>query len=108
MSVQRNRLWLVPLLALLTLSLPGGAGAQGGPGGAREFTGPRTDAAPQPSPPPSRYPPPPGIDAAGRLRYWNELTLSASALDFFPAVAGDQPGPTRTSRAFAIVHIALF
>jgi hypothetical protein len=34
--------------------------------------------------------------------------LSANALDFFPQVSGDQPGPGRTSRAFAIVHIAIF
>ena len=108
MSVQRNRRWLVSLLALLTLSVPGGAWAQGAPGGARELSGPRFEAAPQQMSPPSRYPPPPGVDAAGRLRYWNEITLSASALDFFPEVTGDQPGPARTSRAFAIVHIALF
>jgi hypothetical protein len=109
MSVKRNRLWLAPLLALLTLSLPSGAWGQGGPGWSREVVGPRFDAAAQATPPPpSRHPPIQGLHAAGRLRYWNEIALSANALDFFPEIAGDQPGPGRSSRAFAIVHIALF
>src|SRR5688572_7485974 len=80
-----------------------GLGSGGGWWG-RELAGPHYDAAAQPVSPPSRYPPPPGLDAAGRLRYWNEVMLSANALDFFPQVSGDQPGPGRTSRAFAIVH----
>jgi membrane-associated phospholipid phosphatase len=49
-----------------------------------------------------------------RLRHWNEIALEANALDHTPVAAGEarvfgeQLGPTRTSRALAIVHIAIF
>jgi membrane-associated phospholipid phosphatase len=45
--------------------------------------------------------------------YWNAVTLTANAIDHTPGVPrapamADQLGPTRTSRAFAIIHIAMF
>jgi membrane-associated phospholipid phosphatase len=45
--------------------------------------------------------------------YWNAATLTANAIDHTPGVpagplSADQLGPTRSSRAFAIVHIAIF
>lgn len=49
-----------------------------------------------------------------RLRFWNEIALDASALDHTPVAPGEirtygeQLGPGRTGRAFAIVHIAIF
>src|SRR5215510_716547 len=48
-----------------------------------------------------------GLDA---VRRWNEVVLNANALDHVPvALEGpEQLGPLRTSRAFAIVHIAIF
>ncbi len=52
---------------------------------------------------------------AGRtVRRWNEILLAANALDHTPVgpgenrLFGEQLGPHRTSRAFAIVHIAIF
>lgn len=57
---------------------------------------------------------PRGADQTQRLRHWNEIALDANALDHTPVPAdesrifGEQLGPTRTSRALAIVHIAIF
>jgi membrane-associated phospholipid phosphatase len=61
-----------------------------------------------------RHPLPPAADQTQRLRHWNEVALDANALDHAPVavgenrVFGEQLGPTRTSRALAIVHIAIF
>jgi PAP2 superfamily/Vanadium chloroperoxidase N-terminal domain len=45
-----------------------------------------------------------------RLLAWNEVMLDANALDHTATsgFAGDQQGPTRNSRAFAIIQIAVF
>ncbi|NJO13727.1 MAG: vanadium-dependent haloperoxidase [Rhizobiales bacterium] len=45
-----------------------------------------------------------------RLLEWHEVMLDANALDHTPSsgVAGDQQGPVRNSRAFAIIQIAVF
>lgn len=57
---------------------------------------------------------PPGVDPLGRLRYWNEVAVNTSGLDHTPVapgesrVFGEQLGPGRSSRAMAIVHIAVF
>jgi hypothetical protein len=53
-------------------------------------------------------------DAAERMRHWNQISMDASGLDHTPLspgesrVFGEQLGPTRASRAMAIVHIAMF
>ncbi len=39
---------------------------------------------------------------------WNTHLLEAEANDFDPKVVADQPGPTRASRAFAIVQAAVY
>jgi membrane-associated phospholipid phosphatase len=51
----------------------------------------------------------------GYLLSWNEVALQASALDHYtpnannpPPTFGEQYGPARSSRAFAIVHLAMF
>jgi membrane-associated phospholipid phosphatase len=78
-----------------------------------DYLGPRfgpaahATATPQPSP---------GFvnDAAQVLRHWNQTALNATGLDHTPVapgenrVFGEQLGPTRSSRAMAIVHIAMF
>ena len=49
-----------------------------------------------------------------RFRHWNEVAINASGLDHTPVAPGDprlfgeQLGPGRSSRAMAIVHIAVF
>src|SRR5438309_1703327 len=48
------------------------------------------------------------------LTHWNQISIDASGLDHTPVAAGDprvfgeELGPTRASRAIAIVHIAMF
>jgi hypothetical protein len=54
-------------------------------------------------------------DVFDRYMLWNEIALDTTAIDHTPLVHGDararwgeQFGPPRTSRAMAIVHIAMF
>jgi hypothetical protein len=53
-------------------------------------------------------------DMTTRLRHWNRIAIDASGLDHTPVapgedrVFGEQYGPTRASRAMAIVHVAVF
>ena len=55
-----------------------------------------------------------GTSPMGRLRHWNEFAINAAGLDHTPVavnesrVFGEQLGPTRSSRAMAIVHFAIF
>jgi len=60
---------------------------------------------------PPRQGPRKGMDS---IRRWNQVAIDAAGLDHTPAVPGDprdfyeQLGPGRSSRAMAIVHIAMF
>ena len=53
-------------------------------------------------------------DPLSELIFWHELALNSTALDHAPgAVPGlnaaqEQPGPPRTSRAMAMIHLAMF
>jgi hypothetical protein len=55
-----------------------------------------------------------GGSSLTRFRHWNEIAINASGLDHTPVapgenrVFGEQLGPGRSSRAMAIVHIAIF
>jgi hypothetical protein len=87
MTTNGRRRALLPLLALLTLATATEAWAGRWPGGAYDAT---------------------------RVRFWNTVALTASAVDHTNVMAGGVPvfgtqlGPTRTSRALAIVQIAVF
>ena len=88
--------------------------ADGFAGGFRDALGARFDAVASvriaPTPRPNASP----FDAGGTLRYWNQVAINASGLDHTPVAAGEtrvfgeQFGPGRSSRAMAIVHIAIF
>jgi hypothetical protein len=58
--------------------------------------------------------PGPGQEAAGRVAWWNRIAVDASGVDHTPVGPGEtrrfgeQIGPGRSSRAMAIVHIAIF
>jgi hypothetical protein len=110
-----QRTWQVTALTLtlLTLPLTVVAWADALPACVLDALRERFDPTPRceaPSPHPLRR----GADATHRLRYWHEIALHTSALDHTPVapdeprVFGEQFGPPRTSRALAIVHIALF
>jgi hypothetical protein len=78
--------------------------------GYRDALGPFYRATPT-VPPTPRHRRQPGIDS---IRDWNEIAVDASGLDHTPVavgenrVYGEQLGPCRSSRAMAIVHIAIF
>ena len=100
------------LLGTLALGLPGRAGADGFPGGFGEVFGPRFGARSNLRDLGQHRRP--GAGAIDRLRHWNEIAIDASGLDHTPVppgdsrVFGEQVGPGRSSRAMAIVHIAVF
>ena len=108
--MKRDRIRLVAILAVLILGIGEEAWAQRPPIGSRDprdFFGPRFQGG-QDAPRPER------TRREDAVRRWNEILLSANALDHTPVgpgenrVFGEQLGPHRTSRAFAIIHIAIF
>ena len=56
----------------------------------------------------------PSADTMHRLKHWNQIAVDAAGLDHMPPAPGEtrafgeQLGPGRSSRAMAIVHIAMF
>jgi membrane-associated phospholipid phosphatase len=63
--------------------------------------------------PPWRYPAPAGANPNARLAYWSEQAWRAIAIDHTPpptgpSAYGEQRGRTRSSRAMAIVSIAIY
>ena len=56
-----------------------------------------------------KTPPRVPVGTLDRYLMWNEIALDTTAIDHTPGPAfGAQFGPTRASRAMAIVHIAMF
>jgi PAP2 superfamily len=113
MTTKRNRKGIGAMIFLLAMSLAVPVWAGGLSHGINNVLGPRFNARPQ-SHAVRRHPPRQGIDPIARLRHWNEIAVDASGLDHTPGtpgeqrVFGEQFGPTRASRAMAIVHIAIF
>lgn len=113
MVVKSNQTCLIATHVIFALSLTLPVWAGGFPGGLRDALGPRYDAAPRVRAAPRR--PPRSKDRSiNVVRYWNEIAINASGLDHTPAapgenrIFGEQLGPGRSSRAMAIVHIAIF
>lgn len=110
---KRNPRLISPTLAILVLGLGASAWAQEGSRGAGEVWGPRYQAVPPAGARPGQARRR-GEDTLARLRYWNQVAVDASGLDHTPPAAGEsrvfgeQLGPGRSSRAMAIVHIAIF
>ena len=108
--LKRKQKLIIALLAGLPLIASVSAAADGFTGGVGEALGPRFGAGSRP-PVLSRRAQGTGIDS---VRYWNEIAINASGIDHTPATAGEnrvfgeQLGPGRSSRAMAIVHIAIF
>ena len=107
---------LVLFAALFMLATPQGVSAERMRGGSDEAFGPRIHSDPRSAPPDTRHRPHHGSDRtrAVAVSYWNQIALDAGVLDHTQPVApetrvyGEQLGPVRTSRALAIVHIAIF
>ena len=100
--------------AVLAAAVATGAWAQGFPRGHPDALGPQFEVAPQQRDSVRHRPPPRGADSLERLLRWNQIAIDASGLDHTPLqpgerrVFGEQLGPGRSSRAMAIVHIAMF
>jgi hypothetical protein len=83
------------------------------PNGLKDYLGPRFAPAGQTNVATRNLSKPSG-GAAQVLRNWNQIAIDASGLDHTAVapgetrVFGEQLGPTRSSRAMAIVHIAMF
>jgi hypothetical protein len=104
---------LLTAIAIVALGFADPASAGDPSDGLSSAWGPRYKAPSRPHPfakPPST----PRIQPASWLLHWNEIAIDASGLDHTPVapgenrVFGEQLGPTRASRAMAIVHIAIF
>jgi hypothetical protein len=110
--------WLISSTLCVAGLLGAGIGAQAAspPGGVRLETafGPRYQPNPRVMPLPWRYRQPAATDTTGRVLYWNEAAGQAIGRDHAPiapsaySILGEQAGPTSTSRAIAIVQLAVF
>ena len=101
---------LLILGSLLALNATAGAET---PRALRDYLGPQYESLGTGTPSPEAVPPRFGV-ASETLRRWNRIAVDASGLDHTAPAAGEdrvfgeQLGPGRSSRAIAIVHIAIF
>jgi len=97
---------------LFALAFPQGLFAEGLRGGFDEAFGPRIHPGAQQAQPNAKHRPRHVLDRAVAVRDWNQIAIDASGLDHTPPdashVFGHQLGPGRSSRAMAIVHLAIF
>jgi hypothetical protein len=113
--MKHNWKLIVPALALIALSAVALRSADGIQRGFADWWGAlyRADQAP-PQPAAQRSAAPAEGHLEERARHWNRIAVDASGLDHTPVppgddrVFGEQYGPLRSSRAMAIVHIAVF
>ncbi|MGB7948607.1 MAG: hypothetical protein WCH75_13070 [Candidatus Binatia bacterium] len=100
------RLTTTTVVVAFIFSFSASAWAQGFPRGLRDALGSRFKPGTQQPRREHR-----GLDA---VRRWNAIAINASGLDHTPVangetrIFGEQLGPARSSRAMAIVHIAIF
>jgi hypothetical protein len=122
MIMRQTGRFLATLVGMLFLLPASAVLADGFSGGIGDTFGPRFKADPNRAP---RGPidlrrrPRPLVDAAGLVQRWNQIAIDATGLDHTPVsqppAPGDnrpnyaeQLGPGRSSRAMAIVHLAMF
>jgi PAP2 superfamily protein len=97
----------------LSIAFASQASSEGFAGGLGDTLGPDFAENPRAHRPPQR-PAPHGKTTEQRIRYWNQVAINATGLDHTPVAAGEdrvfgeQLGPGRSSRAMAIIHIAMF
>jgi len=116
MFVNGKRNLMIPIVAILTLSLTVPAWPEGSvsTSSMREAMGPHFQPAPQVFEAQRHYVMRRTGPLLKRLRRWNQIAIDASGLDHMDPAAGEnrtareQFGPVRASRAMAIVHIAIF
>ena len=100
-------------LTLMVSGLVALTWAQAPAGGFSQFWGPLYTY-PAPDLGARRPPPPPDPTGQDAMHHWNHIAIDSAGLDHTPVAEGDprifgeQLGPGRSSRAMAIVHIAIF
>jgi hypothetical protein len=105
---------LASIGVLLMFAFPQEVSAEGLRGGFDDAFGPRFLPGVRSAPPDLKHRPQHGFDRASGVRHWNQVAIDASGLDHTPVapgetrVFGEQLGPHRSSRAMAIVHLAIF
>ena len=111
MSASRLKVFWLAILAICAQGISVAASGQGFKNGIDDTLGPQFKAAPGFG----RGAPRQGGHGPGSsVTHWNGIAIDASGLDHTPVAAGEdrvfgeQLGPTRASRAMAIVHIAIF
>jgi hypothetical protein len=101
-------------MALLTLAVPLELLADGFRGGFPDAFGPRFQPESRSERPKFKHRPLHLFDRASSVRHWNQVAIDGSGLDHTPVAPGEtrkfgeQLGPGRSSRAMAIVHLAIF
>lgn len=110
MSQNDRRAFIGSALGALLIPAVGlGAGFQGG---VKETLGPNFGPGRQGRNPPNRSGAATDLNSA--LQRWNKIAVDATGLDHTPVAAGEQRvfgeqlGPCRSSRAMAIVHLAMY
>ena len=102
------------LLVLSGLTLAASALAQEAEHSLPNYLGPQFAPADHPAPLATPRTAPSVLVPAELVRHWNMMALNATGLDHTPVgpnetrIFGEQLGPTRSSRAMAIIHIAMF
>jgi hypothetical protein len=110
MNRMRLQILLTNCLGLLVLGSFSSVRAQ--QNGLRDYLGPYFAPGATPNIAPQNASP--VNSAAQTLRHWNQVALDATGLDHTPVAPGEnrifgqQLGPTRASRAMAIIHVAMF
>ncbi len=105
---------VVGLSLLGVMLVPEALPADRGHHGFDDVYGSRFQSGPHSVPRTSHERPRHGLDRAATVRHWNQIAIDASGLDHTPVapgearVFGEQLGPGRSSRAMAIVHLAMF
>ena len=113
---RESRSVFVSCLVLIVSGLSVGTWAHGSPRTFRQVWGRLYE--PQDTPPDAallKKHAAPGADTMHRLKHWNKVAIDTSGLDHTPLAPGEtdrvyaeQLGPGRSSRAMAIVHLAMF
>jgi membrane-associated phospholipid phosphatase len=99
---------------LFTLAALQGVQAEGLRGGFDDAFGPQFHPGTSSAQADAKQGPRHALDRAVVVRHWNQIALNASGLDHTPVaqgenrVFGEQLGPGRSSRAMAILHVAVF
>ncbi len=106
-----GKVWVL-FAVLFALVFPQGIFAEGLRGGFDEAFGPRIHPGVPQAQPNAKHRPRHVLDRAVAVRDWSQIAINASGLDHTPSdvshVFGHQLGPGRSSRAMAIVHLAIF